>query len=91
MRESDAREAIEAGRAKERMSEGGRSGKIAVPFKGEARDKVAEAVGMKPRTYAKARAVYKKAGAGSLRACAADCEFLLDRAAFMVYSSVPVV
>jgi len=36
--------------------------------KGETRDKVAEAVGMKARTYEKAKAVYEAAKAGDVKA-----------------------
>ena len=68
MREAELIERIERERAKERQREAGRvygekhpkqevTPTLAEPLKGETRDAVAEAVGMKRSTYAKAKAV----------------------------------
>ena len=74
MREADEIEKIEKDRAKERLktSTGGAKPRPTATLpeadKGEAREKVSAAVGMKPRTYDKARKVYEAAKAGDKKA-----------------------
>ena len=71
MREAEELEAIERERAKKRMLAGKKADPTATlreGQKGETGDKAAEAVGMKPRTYAKAKAVYEAAKAGNAKA-----------------------
>ncbi len=74
MREADQLEAIERERAKQRQRRHGgtapgrsadTAGKLAGSEAGETRDKVAAAVGMKARSFAKVRTVYKAAQQGS--------------------------
>ena len=74
MREADQLEAIERERAKVRQRHHGgtapgrpadTAGKLAGSEAGETRDKVATAVGMKARSFAKVRSVYKAAQQGS--------------------------
>jgi DNA modification methylase/ParB-like chromosome segregation protein Spo0J len=74
MREADQLESIERERAKQRQrAHGGTApgraadscGKVAGSESGETREKLAAAVGMKARSFAKARTVYQAAQAGS--------------------------
>ena len=74
MREADELETIERERAKQRQrAHGGTApgraadtvGKVAGSESGETREKLAAAVGMKARSFAKARTVYQAAQAGS--------------------------
>lgn len=74
MREAEELTAIERARARYRQatSSGGNVPQLTATLpeaeKGETREKVSAAVGMKPRTYEKAKAIYDKAKSGDERA-----------------------